>query len=235
MINKYVTNQGQGCSFLALLLYLLFAVYSPVVFSSEKTDSPEISAGQNEIEAQLESMKRFASEHRDKVYACPMHPNEVSDKPGSCFICGMFLVAQETDSSGIDNVKHNHTSVTGSDESVETKAGIRHEHKAVDQKSKPALFWESTEPRAISNSEHKESVPDYENQPVTQRLHPEELPGVADTAAKNMTESPEEHARKHQDSTYICPMHPQIMQNEPGNCPICGMNLVPQREFSTRR
>ncbi|TXK45870.1 efflux RND transporter periplasmic adaptor subunit [Pontibacter qinzhouensis] len=27
--------------------------------------------------------------------------------------------------------------------------------------------------------------------------------------------------------TYTCPMHPQIVQNEPGTCPICGMDLVP--------
>lgn len=26
---------------------------------------------------------------------------------------------------------------------------------------------------------------------------------------------------------YTCPMHPEVIQNEPGNCPICGMNLVP--------
>lgn len=25
---------------------------------------------------------------------------------------------------------------------------------------------------------------------------------------------------------YVCPMHPQIVQNEPGTCPICGMDLV---------
>jgi Cu(I)/Ag(I) efflux system membrane fusion protein len=25
---------------------------------------------------------------------------------------------------------------------------------------------------------------------------------------------------------YTCPMHPQIMEDHPGNCPICGMNLV---------
>src|SRR5579871_4396791 len=24
---------------------------------------------------------------------------------------------------------------------------------------------------------------------------------------------------------YTCPMHPQIRQDEPGNCPICGMAL----------
>ena len=35
-----------------------------------------------------------------------------------------------------------------------------------------------------------------------------------------------EHALKHLDPKYVCPMHPQIVQDEPGNCPICGMNLV---------
>lgn len=28
-------------------------------------------------------------------------------------------------------------------------------------------------------------------------------------------------------STYTCPMHPQIRQSVPGNCPICGMSLEP--------
>ncbi|GAA0564154.1 efflux RND transporter periplasmic adaptor subunit [Chitinophaga japonensis] len=27
--------------------------------------------------------------------------------------------------------------------------------------------------------------------------------------------------------TYTCSMHPQIVQDKPGTCPICGMNLVP--------
>jgi hypothetical protein len=26
--------------------------------------------------------------------------------------------------------------------------------------------------------------------------------------------------------TYICPMHPQVVKNAPGKCPICGMTLV---------
>lgn len=27
---------------------------------------------------------------------------------------------------------------------------------------------------------------------------------------------------------YTCPMHPEIIRNEPGSCPICGMDLVPK-------
>ncbi len=27
-------------------------------------------------------------------------------------------------------------------------------------------------------------------------------------------------------TVYTCPMHPEIMQNEPGSCPNCGMDLV---------
>ena len=28
---------------------------------------------------------------------------------------------------------------------------------------------------------------------------------------------------------YTCPMHPEITRNAPGNCPICGMKLVPKK------
>jgi len=36
-----------------------------------------------------------------------------------------------------------------------------------------------------------------------------------------------EHAKKHLDPSYFCPMHPQVVRDEPGRCPICGMDLVP--------
>jgi hypothetical protein len=35
-----------------------------------------------------------------------------------------------------------------------------------------------------------------------------------------------EHAAKHMDPKYVCPMHPQIIKDAPGSCPICGMDLV---------
>ncbi len=33
-------------------------------------------------------------------------------------------------------------------------------------------------------------------------------------------------AHLHEAEIYTCPMHPQIIRNKPGNCPICGMVLV---------
>ncbi len=30
----------------------------------------------------------------------------------------------------------------------------------------------------------------------------------------------------HEEEIYTCPMHPEIIRNAPGNCPICGMDLV---------
>lgn len=54
--------------------------------------------------------------------------------------------------------------------------------------------------------------------------------GVAATAGEGQTEatseSAVEHAVKHLDPSYVCPMHPQIIRDEPGSCPICGMDLV---------
>ncbi len=37
-----------------------------------------------------------------------------------------------------------------------------------------------------------------------------------------------QHAEKHLDPSYVCPMHGNIIKNEPGSCPICGMDLVEQ-------
>ena len=35
-----------------------------------------------------------------------------------------------------------------------------------------------------------------------------------------------EHALKHTNPRYRCPMHPDILRDEPGVCRICGMTLV---------
>jgi len=36
-----------------------------------------------------------------------------------------------------------------------------------------------------------------------------------------------EHLNDRREGNYTCPMHPEIVQDEPGSCPICGMALEP--------
>ena len=36
-------------------------------------------------------------------------------------------------------------------------------------------------------------------------------------------------SENHKDSIYLCPMHPEVRQSNPGNCPICGMALEAER------
>jgi hypothetical protein len=39
-----------------------------------------------------------------------------------------------------------------------------------------------------------------------------------------------DHEQEHEKRKYTCPMHPEIVANHPGNCPKCGMKLVPVPE-----
>lgn len=46
-----------------------------------------------------------------------------------------------------------------------------------------------------------------------------------------------EAAARHQHTAaqqYTCPMHPQIVRDQPGQCPICGMELVPMQNMSAQ-
>jgi len=45
--------------------------------------------------------------------------------------------------------------------------------------------------------------------------------GEANQNATEQTETRQEVAGV----TYTCPMHPEVISNEPGKCPKCGMNL----------
>lgn len=40
------------------------------------------------------------------------------------------------------------------------------------------------------------------------------------------------HSEVEENTTWTCSMHPQIKRNEPGDCPICGMDLIPMNEMN---
>ncbi|MBA4446131.1 hypothetical protein FHL01_12525 [Cylindrospermopsis raciborskii CS-506_C] len=48
----------------------------------------------------------MSNHQQDKVeYTCPMHPEIIKDKPGTCPICGMDLVKKETDSKKVADIE----------------------------------------------------------------------------------------------------------------------------------
>lgn len=42
-------------------------------------------------------------------------------------------------------------------------------------------------------------------------------------------ETARDHALAHAQPGYVCPMHPQMTSDEPGSCPVCGMDLVKRK------
>lgn len=42
----------------------------------------------------------------------------------------------------------------------------------------------------------------------------------------------EAHTNEQGEIVYTCSMHPSVEQSEPGNCPICGMELIPKNQVS---
>lgn len=56
--------------------------------------------------------------------------------------------------------------------------------------------------------------------------HAETAPTATQTPSTPTAEKPAPDAKFV--TKYTCPMHPQIIEDHPGNCPICGMTLVPK-------
>lgn len=56
-------------------------------------------------------------------------------------------------------------------------------------------------------------------------------------ATNNQTSDTEaeahDHSEEDEETTWTCSMHPQIREDEPGDCPICGMELIPAEEDET--
>jgi len=50
------------------------------------------------------------------------------------------------------------------------------------------------------------------------------------SSAPMSNETAVEHSVKHLDSKFQCPMHPNIVKDKEGSCPICGMTLIPVKQ-----
>ena len=53
-----------------------------------------------------------------------------------------------------------------------------------------------------------------------------EMPPASGSGSAAVNDTAVEHAARHMDPKYRCPMHPDVVRDAPGNCPVCGMALV---------
>lgn len=65
----------------------------------------------------------------------------------------------------------------------------------------------------------------HHSEAAEQKTHPDPQPSQA--SSSRAVDAEQSHSLPGEGSIYTCPMHPQIRQAGPGNCPICGMTLEP--------
>jgi len=217
MMQQHSNNGRAGGLLIVLSLGLALMLGSPFAFS--ETGAAAAPSGDGVMP---QSGPEHNNDHSGPLYVCPMHPDEVSNKPGSCSQCGMFLVSR---GEAVDHSTHKHaTPATNKGKHAETMpdAAMQHGKMPMPRKAKPALFWESRESQAGGIKEHKHADPGQGARPVSKRMAPE-LPMIPSTPKQVTLKRPQ----KSQEPTYICPMHPQIVSKDPGDsCPVCGMDLV---------
>ncbi|WP_414628802.1 efflux RND transporter periplasmic adaptor subunit [Shewanella colwelliana] len=146
-----------------------------------------------------------------KNYACPMHPEETSHQAGSrCSKCNMFLVEQEADGVDSQAVAEQKTYVCPMHpEEISHQAGSRC------PKCNMFLVEEEEEDRlpdphaAHQQAEGKPALSQADE--ILNQPKPTLMPAAQSSGDGNVK--------------YVCPMHPHVVSDVPGTCPICGMNL----------
>lgn len=141
------------------------------------------------------------------TYSCPMHPNEMSDKPGKCSKCGMDLVASKKEQMKMDVMKiytcPMHPDVTSDKPGKCAKCGM-------DMKETKKIA------QTYSCPMHPDVISDK--------------PGKCSKCGMNLALSPKEKMKMEVMKIYTCPMHPDVTSDKSGKCPKCGMDMVEKKQ-----
>ncbi|MFU1856733.1 heavy metal translocating P-type ATPase [Sphingobacterium sp. NGMCC 1.201703] len=165
---------------------------------------------------------------KSSKYQCPMHceGDKTYDQPGRCPVCGMHLAAIEN----IGDASHNAQTPDQLPSTVTHTAINKQQHESI-MPEHNHLAHQHEHLHQEHGQEHNqqqqdESVPHEHNH--GQQKHAQHAPIAAIPLQQNVSSA----------GKYYCPMHCEgdKLYDQPGNCPVCGMNLerVPELNSNTQ-
>ncbi|WP_076538194.1 efflux RND transporter periplasmic adaptor subunit [Shewanella sp. UCD-KL21] len=155
----------------------------------------------------------IAKDHNDKTtYICPMHPEVSSHQQGDrCPKCNMLLTAVSPEIAKDHSAETTYTCPMHPEVSSQQQG---------DRCSKCNMFLVvKEEEEEVDHSQHQHP---QDEQLATLAVQPTNSAAdkVFNTVKPSLITADTEPTIK-----YVCPMHPHIVSDTQGTCPICGMNL----------
>ncbi|GIU29712.1 efflux RND transporter periplasmic adaptor subunit [Shewanella schlegeliana] len=146
-------------------------------------------------------------------YYCPMHPEVTSHEPGRCPECKMFLVKDE-------ETTHLHDSHSAAVENYYCPMHPEVTSHEPGRCPECKMFLVKEEEEETLSDEHADHNHTAQSIPSTEQSQADKI-----LNQPKPTLAPAAQSSGDGNLKYVCPMHPHVVSDVPGSCPICGMDL----------